>query len=52
MKSKTGGIKINGRKVHSIRFANDIVLLTESQDDMNKVLNILADIFDRYQFED
>jgi len=27
-KSKTGGMKINGRRVHSIRFADDIVLLS------------------------
>ncbi|VVC30173.1 Reverse transcriptase domain [Cinara cedri] len=36
-------IKINGQRVHSILFADDIVMLAESQN-MNKMFNTLADI--------
>jgi hypothetical protein len=51
LKSNTGGKKINGQSIHNIRFADDIVLLAEFQNDINKILNILADIFDKYQLK-
>lgn len=51
LKSKTGGIKINGQRIHCIRFADDIVLLAEPQNDMNKMLNNLPDIFNKYHMK-
>lgn len=38
LKCKTREIEINERKIHRVRFADDIVLLT-TQNDMNKILN-------------
>lgn len=50
-KSKSGRIKYNGRRIHTIRFADDTVLLVESQNDTNKMLNILTDIFEKNQMK-
>lgn len=40
MKGKTGGIKINGRRMHSNRFADDIVLVADVENDMNHMVGI------------
>jgi len=39
MKEVTNGVRINGEEVHSIRFADDIALVAESEDNMNLLLN-------------
>jgi hypothetical protein len=39
MKINTNGISINGQKIHSIRFADDIVLIAESTEELNLMLN-------------
>lgn len=41
MKINTNDVTINGQKIHSIRFAYDIVLLAESEQDTNHMLNFL-----------
>lgn len=42
LKNKTKGININERKVHNIRLADEIILLTEFLSDMNKMFNTLV----------
>lgn len=37
-KSKTKGIKINGKQIHSIRFTNDIVIVAENERDLSNML--------------
>jgi hypothetical protein len=51
LKNNTGEIKINGQRIHCMRFSDDIVRLAKSQNDMNKMLNTLADVFDEYQLK-
>ena len=43
MKEKTEGIKINGRRIHSIRFAGDIVIIVDSVKEMKRMLEILSE---------
>lgn len=43
MKEETSGVKINGHRIHSIRFADDIALVAETENEMNEMLNILAE---------
>lgn len=42
---------ITGTRVNSITFVDGVVLLEESQNYINKMLNILVEIFDRYQLK-
>lgn len=41
MKVNTNGISINGQKIHSIRFTDDITLIAESEGDLNRMLHCL-----------
>jgi len=41
MKVNTNGISINGQKIYSIRFVDDIALIVESEEDLNLMLNYL-----------
>uniref|UniRef100_A0A8D8Y198 Craniofacial development protein 2 n=1 Tax=Cacopsylla melanoneura TaxID=428564 RepID=A0A8D8Y198_9HEMI len=40
VKEKTEGVKVNGVKVHCIRFADDVVLLAEDEESMNQMLEV------------
>ncbi|KAI5731180.1 hypothetical protein M8J77_006038 [Diaphorina citri] len=42
MKNQTRGVKTNGQPIHCIRFADDIVILAETEEDMNEMLNVLS----------
>lgn len=42
MKGVTNGVRINGEEVHSIKFADNIELVAESEDNMNLMLNTLS----------
>jgi len=50
-KEKTNCVRINGKQVHSIRFADDIALVGESEDNMNLMLNTLSRIMDKFHME-
>jgi hypothetical protein len=51
MKKKTKGIKINGKQIHSIRFADDIAILADSEKDMNNMLHILEKVLSKYKLK-
>lgn len=55
MKNKTNcdGVKINGKYtcIHCIRFANDIVILAESEQDINDMLKIIASLFYKFKLK-
>lgn len=51
MKEETKGVKINGQKVHCIRFADDIALVAENEEEMNEMLNILAEKLNKYKLK-
>ncbi|KAI5695438.1 hypothetical protein M8J77_005016 [Diaphorina citri] len=51
MKEVTSGVKINGQNIHCIRFADDIVILAESEADMNNMLEILANTLEKYKLK-
>lgn len=42
LKSKTKGVKINGEKLHSIRFADNIAFVAENERDLNNMLTNLS----------
>jgi hypothetical protein len=42
------GIKINGEKINTLRFADDIAMIAENQEDLQRSLNILNKVFQRY----
>ena len=42
VKEKTKGIKINGRKIQRIRFADDIVIIEDSEKGIKKMIQILG----------
>lgn len=50
MKEVTLGVKINGQKVHSMRFADDIAFLAETEEEINGMLNILSEKLVTYKF--
>lgn len=41
-KEKTKGVKVNGRQIHSIRFADDIALVAENERDLSNMLTNLS----------
>ena len=45
MKRSSRGIKINGEQIHSIRFADDIVVMADSEKDMTRMLGKLTKFF-------
>lgn len=51
MKEITAGVKINGNQVHCVRFADDIVVLSESESEMENMLKVLADNLDEYKLK-
>ncbi|VVC25180.1 Reverse transcriptase domain [Cinara cedri] len=51
MKEVTNSVRINGEVVHSIRFADDIALVAESEDSMNLMLNILSWVMDKFHMK-
>jgi len=51
MKEVSNGVRINGKQVHSIRFADDINLVAESEDNMNLMLNTFSRIMDIFHFK-
>ncbi|KAI5755057.1 hypothetical protein M8J77_013699 [Diaphorina citri] len=51
MKENTNGVKINGQNIHSIRFADDIALLAESEQDINQMLNYLNQTLNKYKLK-
>jgi hypothetical protein len=51
MKEVTNGVRINGEEVRSIRFAGEIALVTESEGNMNLMLNTLSRVMDKYHMK-
>uniref|UniRef100_A0A8D8U352 Craniofacial development protein 2 n=1 Tax=Cacopsylla melanoneura TaxID=428564 RepID=A0A8D8U352_9HEMI len=51
MKETTAGVSINGQKVHSIRFADDIALVAGTVQEMNNMLNVLSNVLDSYKLK-
>ncbi|KAF0773595.1 Reverse transcriptase domain-containing protein [Aphis craccivora] len=51
MKEVTNSVRTNGDKVHSIRFADDIALVTKSEGNMNLMLNTLSRVMDKYHMK-
>ncbi|KAL4100956.1 hypothetical protein QTP88_020980 [Uroleucon formosanum] len=51
IKEVTNSVRINGEEVHSIRFADDISLVAESEDNMNFMLNTLSRIMDKFHMK-
>jgi hypothetical protein len=50
-KRNSKGISINGKKIHCIRFADDIALVSESEKDMQRSLTTLTKILQEYQMK-
>jgi len=48
LKVKAKGVKINGKVIHYIRFANDIAMVTETAKDMQQSLATFNEILKRY----
>lgn len=42
LKEKTGEVKIKGEKICCVHFVDDIIILAESEDDMNFTLTALV----------
>lgn len=51
MKNKNNGMNINGRHIHSIRFANNIVIVEKSEQDIKDMLKILTSVFDKFKLK-
>lgn len=51
MKETTKGIKINGKRIHCIRFADDIVVFADSVKEMENMLGKLDEILKTYKLE-
>jgi len=51
MKEVTNDVKINGEEEHSIRFADDIALVTESEGNMNLMLNTLSRVIYKFHMK-
>jgi hypothetical protein len=51
MKDKTAGVQINGRNLHCIHFADDIVILSETVNEMNDMLRVLATTLYEYKLK-
>lgn len=51
LKEETRGVKVNGEQIHSIRFADDIVLMTESERDLNDMLLCLDTTLTKYKLK-
>jgi hypothetical protein len=51
MKEVTNDVRINGEEVHSIRFADDIALVTEIKGNMNLMLNTLSRVMEKYHMK-
>lgn len=47
-KVKTKDVKINGKVIHCIRFADDIAMVTETAKDMQQSLTVFNEILKRY----
>lgn len=42
-------VEVNGRRIHSIHFADDIVLMADLEKDINNVLGIFNKILKMYK---
>lgn len=51
MKHQTKNVRINGQNLHSIRSTDDIALVAERPEEMNKMLNTLSNILNNYQLK-
>ncbi|KAF0748902.1 Reverse transcriptase domain-containing protein [Aphis craccivora] len=51
MKDHTRGISINGKQFHSIRFADDIALLADSEEKMSLMFHILESSLDKFKLK-
>lgn len=51
IKVETIGVRMNEQNVQSIRFADDIALVAGKEDDMNEMLNILAEKLIKYKLK-
>lgn len=51
IKVETIGVRMNEQNVQSIRFADDIALVAGKEDDMNEMLNILAEKLSKYKLK-
>ena len=51
MKEKTKGIKANGERIHCIRFADDIVIVADSEKEMNRMLQVISDTLKLYKLK-
>jgi len=51
LKSKTKGVKINERQIHSIRFADDIAIVAENECDLNNMLTSLSIALEKIQLK-
>jgi len=50
-KEKTPGIRINGKQIHSICFADDIALVANTEEELNKMLNSLDSKLIKYKLK-
>lgn len=50
-KETTTGVKINGKLIHSIRFADDIALVAESEQDLSNMLTNVSIALERVQLK-
>uniref|UniRef100_A0A8D9DT62 Craniofacial development protein 2 n=1 Tax=Cacopsylla melanoneura TaxID=428564 RepID=A0A8D9DT62_9HEMI len=51
VKENTLGVIINGQQFHSIRFADDIALLANSEEDINQMLNCLDTTLNKFKLK-
>lgn len=51
MKDRSREISINWYKIHSIRFAGDIVLLAASEEELNLMLHLLDSSLDKFKLK-
>ena len=51
VKNKTKGITINGNQIHSIRFADDIALIADSEGNITQMLNCLDTILNKFKLK-
>ena len=50
-KERTKGVKVNGRQIHSMRFANDIAIVAESERDLSNMLTNLSIALEQVQLK-
>lgn len=51
LKNKTRGVTINAQHYHCIRFADDIAILADSENELNKMLKILSNALNKFHLK-